>query len=370
MIIMALDHTRDFFHIKAITDDPMNLATTTVPIFFTRWITHFCAPTFVFLSGISAYLSSLKKSKSEASLFLIKRGAWLVFIEVAIITLGLTFNPFYNFIILQVIWAIGFSMILTGIISRISYSAALIIGILLFFGHNLIDIIPHSNSLWYNFFLTSPNFIPVTKTHMVGVFYSVLPWTGIMLMGYATGKIFEKGFSAVKRKQILIISGIALILMFVILRWFNFYGNPQPWGGQPDIEHSIFSFLNTSKYPPSLHYAGMTLGPALLLLAFTENAKNWFSNILTVYGKVPFFYYVLHFYLLHTILVVIFFLSGYSANEIATPNVPFFFRPATFGYNLPLVYLIWFTAVAILYKPCKWFGKYKASHREWWLSYL
>ncbi|MDF3076251.1 MAG: hypothetical protein K0S09_140 [Sphingobacteriaceae bacterium] len=370
MIIMALDHTRDFFHKDAMIHDPMDLATTTAPIFFTRWITHFCAPTFVFLSGVSAYLSSQKKNKAEASLFMIKRGLWLLVIEVVVITFGLSFNPFYSMIFLQVIWAIGCSMILMGILSRISYSAVLVVGAILFFGHNLIDIIPHGNSPIWNFILTSPNFIPFAGNHVLGVLYSVLPWTGIMLMGYCMGRLYRQDFAPAKRKQILIISGSALIVIFLILRWFNMYGNPQPWAPQQDFAHSLFSFLNTSKYPPSLHYAGMTLGPAILMLAFTENIKNWFSDILSVYGKVPFFYYVLHFYVLHTVLVIAFFAAGYSTDAIQSKNMPFFFRPTEFGYSLAGTYLVWLAAVALLYKPCVWFGKYKATHKQWWLSYL
>ena len=370
MIIMALDHTRDFFHVTAMTDNPLNLATTTVPLYFTRWITHFCAPVFVFLSGTSAYLSSKSKSRNDASIFLIKRGIWLVFIEVAVITLGLTFNPIYSFIIWQVIWAIGWSMILLGILMRISFYAVLIIGIVLVFGHNLLD---HANlpqtgvagNLIKILLTTGGMMLPITSDHTIGVFYAILPWTGVTLLGYCAGYWFRKEFSAIKRKQLLITSGFLLIIVFLVLRFTNIYGDPFPW----DHEH-VLSFLNTNKYPPSLLYLCMTLGPALIILALVENVQKGWSKVVSVYGRVPFFYYVLHFYLIHTLLVIVFFSTGHTAADIIDPNVPFLFRPSSFGFSLVIVYGIWLSIVAILYLPCRWFNQYKMSHNQWWLKYV
>ncbi|WP_316847328.1 DUF1624 domain-containing protein [Pedobacter psychrodurus] len=373
MIIMALDHTRDFFHIGAMTGDPLNPDTTTGMLFFTRWITHFCAPTFVFLSGLSAYLSAQNKTPAQASSFLLKRGLWLIIIEIAVITLGLTFNPFYNFVILQVIWAIGCSMIFLALLSRISYKIVLITGLILVFGHNLFNLFPAPTDadgglILKVFFTAAGTVIPLAKNHLIGDFYAILPWTGIMFIGYGLGAWYKKGYAADRRKRNLIIVGSLTVFAFIALRLINVYGDPAPRKEYHDLFKNLLAFFNVSKYPPSLQYATMTLGPAMLILAFTENISNWFTRITSVYGAVPFFYYVLHFYLLHTLLVVVFFATGHHSKEIE--QVPFLFRPVAFGFSLPIVYLIWLCTVASLYLPCRWFKKYKEIHRQWWLSYV
>lgn len=376
MIIMALDHTRDFFHLGGMTSDPMNPDTTNIFLFFTRWITHFCAPTFVFLSGVSAYLSARNKDPKQASSFLIKRGIWLIIVEIVIITLGLTFNPLYNVIILQVIWAIGWSMILLGIASRISHRLVLVIGLVLFFGLNIFNYITTPDTSTFGggvfaaFFTTNGMFIGLGGNYTLGVLYAVLPWTGAMFLGFSIGQWYSPQFDAQRRKRLLLYTGLALFVLFLVLRYFNLYGNPTPRKEYNNLLQTVFSFLNVSKYPPSLQYYGMTLGPALMLLSGIENLKNWFARITTVYGSVPFFYYVLHFYLIHGLMVVFFFASGYGVKDIVTPNSPFLFTPPGFGFNLPVVYLVWLGAVALLYRPCIWFKKYKASHKQWWLSYL
>ncbi|SKA45777.1 Uncharacterized membrane protein [Chitinophaga eiseniae] len=373
MVIMALDHTRDFFHRTAMTADPLDPSTTSTMLYFTRWITHFCAPTFVFLSGVSAFLAAQRRTRQDAAYFLIKRGLWLVLVEVTLITLGLTFNPSFNFIILQVIWAIGWSMVILGLLSWWSRKAVLIAGILLFFGHNVVDYmkLPAEGPaavMWQILLTTRGAVVPLDATHLLGIFYAILPWTGIMLLGYSIGSWFIRDFPAAKRKQRLVMAGVTLVALFVLLRWINLYGNPVPRKIYPDLWSNMLSFFDTSKYPPSLQYAAMTLGPALLALAAFENLQQKWSGVLTVYGRVPFFYYVLHFYLLHALLVIVFFATGHSAAQIA--QVPFWFRPAEFGYALPLVYLIWIGVVAALYRPCRWFDRYRAAHRQWWLSYL
>ena len=374
MIIMALDHTRDFFHITAMTADPLNPATTTPLLFFTRWITHYCAPTFVFLSGLSAYLSSQKKSSGEASLFLIKRGLWLIFVEIVLVSFGLTFDPQFRFIIWQVIWAIGCSMIILGLIRRLPNAWILLIGCLLFFGHDLFNYFhppkPGATAdLVSVFFTASSNFIPIDPKHVIGDFYAILPWTGVMLIGYGIGHWFSKEYSAKKRKWNLLICGLSLIALFIILRFINEYGDPSPrvhlagWRG-------FLSFLNTSKYPPSLIFCCMTLGPSFVFLALSENIKAGWSKITSVYGRVPFFYYIPHFYILHIILAILFFATGHPASAIRDPNSFFLFRPVNFGFNLWITYAIWLSVVASLYFPCKWFYKYKMNHSQWWLKYI
>ncbi len=373
MIIMALDHTRDFFHIGAMTGDPLNPDTTTGMLFFTRWITHFCAPTFVFLSGLSAYLSAQRKTPAQASSFLLKRGLWLILIEIVVITFGLTFNPSYNFIILQVIWAIGSSMVFLALASRISYKTVLITGLVLVFGHNLFNLFPaptdqNGGLILKIFFTASGTVVPLSANHLVGVFYAILPWTGVMFVGYGIGAWYKKGYAAERRQRNLLIMGLLTIFVFISLRLINIYGDPAPRKEYHDFFKNLLAFFNVSKYPPSLQYTAMTLGPAMLFLAFTENLSNRFTRITSVYGAVPFFYYVLHFYLLHTLLIVVFFATGHHTKEII--QVPFLFRPAAFGFSLPIVYLIWICAVASLYLPCRWFKQYKEKHWQWWLSYI
>jgi uncharacterized membrane protein len=370
MIIMALDHTRDFFHNTAITADPLDVDTTTPWLFFTRWITHYCAPVFVFLSGLSAYIASQKKTHSEASTFLMKRGLWLVIAELAIITLGLTFNPLYNIFILQVIWAIGWSMIILGLLMRTSFKVILVIGLLLFFGHNILDYFNLPGNAWKILFTSFGTVIPIGGNRFVFAFYAILPWTSAMLLGYCTGYFFGKSIPAETRRRFLLMTGSAAILLFIILRCINRYGNPTPWIAQQSGFNTLLEFIDVSKYPPSLDFFCMTLGPALLLLTVLEDAKGRWQDIIRVYGSVPFFYYVLHFYLLHFLLVIAFFLSGYTAKDIVDPNIPFLFRPAAFGYPLPVVYLIWMTVVAVLYKPSRWFWQYRKTHTQWWLKYI
>jgi uncharacterized membrane protein len=372
MIIMALDHTRDMYHLPAMTADPLAPLTTTPAIFFTRWITHYCAPTFVFLSGLSAFLSSQKKNSAEASLFLINRGLWLVFVEMVIVTFGLTFDPKFRFIVWQVIWAIGCSMIVLGIIRQLPNKWILSIGCILFFGHDLLIYanIPQKGTIAdiiRILFTAFGSVIPVNSTHAIGDFYAILPWTGVMLIGYSIGYWFKKEYPAEKRKRNLLISGLSMITLFIILRFINKYGDPSP---RLHLEgwRSILSFLNASKYPPSLIYCCMTLGPSLVFLALSENIKSKWSQIASVYGRVPFFYYILHFYILHTLLLVFFYATGHTNSETGGSFIAF--RPVTFGYPLWVVYIIWLSVVASLYFPCKWFYKYKINHSQWWLKYL
>lgn len=375
MVIMALDHTRDYFHITASTDSPTNLATTTPFLFFTRWITHFCAPSFVFLAGTSAYLLGLKKTKKELSAFLIKRGLWLVLAEILIVTLAWTFNPFYNLLILQVIWAIGISMILLGVLVSLPYSVLLAIGLVIAFGHNLLDYPEAARNgkvgFWWDLMhhaFFSP--YPIFSNHTVFVVYAFLPWTGIMLLGFCFGRLFESRFSPAQRKRLLLVIGSGAIVLFIMLRLINAYGDPAHWSVQRNATYTLLSFLNVTKYPPSLMFICMTLGPAIVLLALLENANNGMSNVFRVYGRVPFFYYVLHLYLIHLLTVTAFFLSGYGAHDIIPRSTPFFFRPDHFGYSLLAVYGVWLLVLIILYPLCRWYNRYKSVHHQWWLSYL
>ncbi len=377
MVIMALDHVRDYVHLTANTDDPLNFATTTPFLYFTRWITHFCAPTFVFLSGTSIYLQSLRKTKKELSAFLITRGLWLIFVEIAIISLAWTFNPQYNFIPLQVIWAIGICMLILGLLIRLPFNLILVLGLIIVFGHNLLDI-PESApgfvaGFWWDL-LHHGYFTPIefAPTHNFIIVYPFLPWLGLMMLGYCTGIFFTAKYSEVQRRKIFIRIGISLIAIFVVLRFINIYGDPHPWTTQKDGLFSFLSFMNVHKYPPSLLFMCIIIGPGFLLLAFLEKIKNRFTNVMQIYGRVAFFYYILHLYLIHFIATIFFFARGHSFSESGNNgNLPFQFVMPGEGYGLGIVYLVWLIVILALYPVCNWYNNYKTNHKEkWWLSYL
>ncbi|HET9826005.1 MAG TPA: heparan-alpha-glucosaminide N-acetyltransferase domain-containing protein [Chitinophagaceae bacterium] len=382
MVIMAIDHVRDFFYKAPVSSgasvatNPTDLATTTPALFFTRWFTHFCAPIFVFLAGTSIFLMSQKKSKSELSSFLIKRGIWLVLVELILITFSWTFNPFYNFIILQVIWALGVSMIVVGLLIRLPMNALLVIGLAIVFGHNLLNYpsINHAiKSGWLADLLYFSNFSAynLDKNHVFIIVYAFVPWTGVMLLGYCLGKLFVPGFNAAKRKRILLRLGFSLWAIFLVLRFINNYGDPVPWSKQPRGDVFTFlSFMNVNKYPPSLDFLCVTIGGGLIALALFERSKSGVWQFFRVYGRVPMFYYILHLYLIHLIGVMVFFAEGFSVDQIVTPNNPFFFRPSAFGFGLWGVYIVWLIVVLVLYPACKKYDHYKSTHRKWWLSYL
>jgi uncharacterized membrane protein len=375
MIIMALDHVRDYFHNDAFLHDPLNPVTTTPMLYFTRWVTHFCAPVFVFLAGTSAYLSGKRKTKAALSSFLIKRGLWLIFIEAVVITFALTFNPLFNNIIFQVIWAIGSSMVLLGLAVLLPYRVIFTIGLLIVLGHNLLDYPENARNHQVSFIwdlLHNGRFdaYALGANRTLLIIYAFLPWTGIMLMGYCAGRLFEPAVDPLKRRKMLLTLGFGLIILFILLRWINAYGNPWPWVPQKDGLGTFFAFMNVNKYPPSLMYTCITLGPAFILLALIEGVQNGFTRFVQVYGRVPFFYYVLHFYLIHLVTVIAFYLEGYGSKDIVSTQTPFFFRPLNFGYDLWAVYLVWIGIIVLLYPVCKWYNKYKSTHHQWWLSYL
>ncbi len=374
MVIMALDHTRDFFHIAAITDQPTNMATTSPFLFFTRWITHFCAPGFVFLSGIAAYLNGQQKTTAQLSRWLFTRGLWLIVVEIVIMSLLLTFNPLYNTIFLLVIWAIGISMVLLSFIIYLPFRVILAIGLLVFFCHNLLDYPEAARQqqlhLFWGFVHGRNAVVPLNATHLLVVGYSFLPWTGLMLLGYCCGRLFTATTAPVHRKKILLTAGFGMLLLFVLLRAFNSYGDPVPWTSQRNGITTLLSFMNANKYPPSLVFCCMTLGPLLIVLALLENIQNRLSRVFIVYGRVPLFYFMGHFLLIHLLCVALFFASGHTISQAFDGQSPLGFRPANFGYTLPVVYLLWWLVVLTMYPLCKKYGIYKSTHRKWWLSYL
>jgi uncharacterized membrane protein len=374
MIIMALDHTRDFFHKDAWTDDPLNLATTTPILFFTRWITHFCAPVFVFLAGTSGWFQSQRKSKKELSLFLIKRGVWLILMEITLVNFSFSFDINFGLIALQTIWAIGISMVILGLAIWLPFAAILGFGLLIVLGHNALDFYEAKRQafpFWYSL-LHKPGIYPISTRHTLMTMYPFLSWSGLMLLGYCFGKLFTS-YEGVQRKRILTALGIGVILFFIAMRAANSYGNPGQWSVQINALYTALSFIDTNKYPPSLLYICMTIGPAILFLAWIGNVTNRLSRMITVYGRVPFFYYILHFYLIHFISAVLSFTRGHSVaegiHEGSGQFLPNFIYPSE-GYSLLFVYGMWLVIVLALYPLCKWFSDYKKNHTQWWLSYL
>ena len=378
MVIMALDHVRDYFHIHAWTDDPLNLETTTPALYFTRYITHFCAPTFVFLSGVSIYLQSLRKTKPELSVFLMKRGLWLIFVEFLIISFAWSFNPAFERFPLGVIWSIGISMFILGLLIRLPYKAILVGGLIIVFGHNLLDFPEAATGFNAGFLLDllhssrwTSHTIAENRNLIIG--YPFLPWLGLMMMGYCAGQLFSPQFDAARRKKLLTQMGIGLLVLFMILRGINIYGDPVGWSQQQNGLYTFFSFMNVNKYPPSLLYMCVTIGCALLLLLHLEKLENRFTKIISVFGRAAFFYYILHLYLIHILAAISFYVHGHTLAKIAEGESVFkwkFVVPGE-GFGLLGVYAIWLFVILCLYPLCKWYDNYKTIHKEkWWLSYL
>jgi len=327
MIIMALDHVRDYFHYTAATDDPTNLLTTTPLLFLTRWITHFCAPIFVFLAGISAFLMGRNKTKTGLSIFLLKRGCWLVIVEILIVSLAWTYDPFYHVLILQVIWAIGISMMILALFVWLPSSAILLCGLIIICFHNLLDFAEISRHgqvgiIWN--LVHNGKFKPVLLApgHIAIIVYVFLPWTGILMTGYGLGRLFTAGYVAARRRKILYLGGSVALLLFIMLRSINHYGDPSPWHPQKSPLFSLFSFINLTKYPPSLDYITVMLGVAMIMLGLLDRIaiRRPAVSFVRVFGRVPFFYYVVHLFLIHAV-TVIFFIPKDIRRGILLPSI-------------------------------------------------
>jgi uncharacterized membrane protein len=375
MIIMALDHVRDYFHYDAFLYSPTDLDKTNGFLFFTRFITHYCAPVFVFLAGISAHVYGSKRSKRELSFYLLKRGIWLVFAEFFIITLGWTFNPSYPIFNLQVIWAIGISMIILSAIIYMKRLYILLGGILLIAAHNLLDNVhvPGNGVVTFLWSLLHEPADFIAGRFNIFVRYPVMPWIGIIMMGYYFGGLYTAEYDAVKRKETLLRSGLGAIILFIILRFFNFYGDAAQWSVQKNALLSILSFLNVTKYPPSLLYILVTLGLAMIFLSIAEKLLNTITEKITVFGRVPFFYYVIHIYLIHLFAIIGVIISGYHWSDMILANrVNRVAELKGYGFNLLIVYLVWVVLILLLYPCCKWFDRYKRNHQssKSWLTYL
>jgi uncharacterized membrane protein len=368
MILMALDHTRDFFGNSGL--NPTDPAATTIPLFFTRWITHFCAPVFFLLTGTGAYLSLRKKSKRELSRFLFTRGFWLILLELTVTRcLGWQFNFDYHVTLLLVLWALGWAMIVLSGLVYLPASFVTTFGVVMIACHNLFDSVDSSNPLWS--ILHSPNFIVNHPGRIVFVTYCLIPWIGVTAAGYGMGQIYS--WPSPRRRAFLLPLGVGSTAAFVILRAINVYGDPVQWSAQKSTAYTALSFLNTTKYPPSLLYLLMTLGPALIFLwAVDAGTPRWLRPALII-GKVPMFYYLLHIPLIHLIAVAVCYARyGQAHWMFESPNLDKFpiTTPPGWGYSLPIVYLIWACVVLTLYPLCRWFAGLKQRRSDAWLSYF
>lgn len=378
MILMAIDHVRVFSGLPAGGPTP--------GIFFTRWVTHFCAPAFVFLAGTSAFFYG--RRHADLSRFLLLRGAWLVLLELTVLRLAWTFNfDFAHYEMAGVIWAIGWCMVLLAAMVRLPVRVATGIGLAIIAGHNLLD--PHLGSLiqslgddaraglwkvFYVGFFAGPIRFGPHGPNLI-VLYSIIPWIGVMAVGYGFGAVLL--LDEARRNRLCLAIGLGATALFLLLRGFNLYGDPRPWTaapgpGGPQPMPAWLAFLNTNKYPASLLFLLMTLGPTLALIPLLERARGAAAHFVTVFGRVPFFYYVLHIPLIHALALVVSKIRLGAVSPWLFTNHPMGNPPPPeeYTWTLPLLYLVWAVAITLLYVACRWFADLKARRTDWWLRYL
>ncbi|MGA8430174.1 MAG: heparan-alpha-glucosaminide N-acetyltransferase domain-containing protein [Candidatus Sulfotelmatobacter sp.] len=382
MVVMALDHTRDFF--SNLHFEPENLARTWYALFFTRWITHFCAPLFFFLAGTGAFFYGRRRTPAQLSRFLWTRGLWLIVLEFTVVGTAWAFQSFHN--LMGVIWALGACMVLMAALVRLPVRWVGALSVLVIATHNLLDGVRPKQFgslgwLWTVLHVRGFVFLPFHIPEFV--LFQIIPWVAVMGAGYAFGSVYL--LDGERRGKLIARLGLVLTVAFVLLRLTNVYGNPPvgqggvsqgDWHVQPTLEKTAILFLDVEKYPPSLQFLLMTLGPSLLLLAWLDkwtsqhSTTSWLTSALLIFGRVPMFYYILHLYLIHALAVVVAMLfhqpygwlvhGGFFLNDI----------PDGYGHDLPFIYLIWISAVVVLYFPCRWWVGLKQRRKDWWLSYL
>jgi uncharacterized membrane protein len=377
MIIMALDHVRDFFHADAMLFSPTDLSRTTPFLFFTRWITHYCLPVFMFAAGMGIYLYGRSRSKGQLSRFLWTRGLWFIVLELTVMRFAYNFNFSLRFLVLLLIlWIFGICLLAMAALVYVPVRWLAALSVTMIVLHNCLDGIraqQFGSAAWVWNFLHQPGVIPMAGK-LVLVTYTFLPWIAVMAAGYCFAQVFQLEPTA--RRRIMLKLGLAMTTAFIALRALNHYGDPVPWTHQKSALFIVLSFLNCTKYPGSLDFLLMTLGPALLVLAWFDRLTFKPANPLVVFGRVPMFYFVLHFYLIHVLAMLGAWLryGGSTARFIFNPlpsmGGPRELFPANFGYSLWTVYGVWLLVVVLLYPVCLWFANVKSRRRDWWLSYL
>ncbi len=373
MVIMALDHVRDYFHYDAFLFNPTDLAQTNGALFFTRFITHYCAPVFVFLAGTSAFFVGQRKGLKYLSKWLLKRGFWLIFLELTVIKFAWLFKFDLSYSLLQVIWILGVAMIFLAGFVHLPKRVVLIVSVLVIAGHNLFDSFAPTGNLSAGIWSFLHEFKLLTYGDMkIFVAYSILPWAFVMPLGYYFGELYKQRFDSKTRTKILLQIGSGLITAFLILRVMNCYGDPYLWTSHDSWSYTAMSFFKVTKYPPSLLYLLITLGPSIMLLAFAEKWKGWVFNKLVIIGRVPMFFYIVHIYVIHLLALFAAVLTGFKASDMYV-DLWVTMQPGLqgYGFNLGIVYGIWVLLIVALYPLCAWFDNYKSNHREkWWLRYL
>jgi uncharacterized membrane protein len=363
MVIMVIDHVRDYWSPTPFRPEDLTQASTA--LFFTRWITHFCAPVFVFLSGVSAYLSiQNRKNNSNASIALLKRGLWFIVAEVVLITFFFQWG--YQVIVLSVIWAIGWGMIFLSVFMKLPKWSQIAIVVLLIGGHNLFGGITPVTA--ENFLVAmlhnSPFIVPAGGT-IILFSYALIPWVAVVGAGYVLGYWFTEAAKVRNRK--LRILGIILLLIFIVLRTTNIYGDPSPWTTQENIFRTFLSWINVSKYPPSLLFISLTLGLVMISFPLLDRVSGRLEKLLTTYGKVPFFFFLLHLPLISSTSIVWAFLKFdvFTILAFSAQNLPVGYTP-----SLLRLYLVWVIVLLILYFPCRWYANYKSTHKNWITTYI
>jgi uncharacterized membrane protein len=364
MVLMALDHVRDYVGARL---SLAAIAAVPVPLFITRWVTHLCAPTFMFLAGTGAFLSlAAGKPRAEVSRFLWQRGLVLVALEVTVVRFGWCFNLDYRLVWVQVIWALGVSMLVLAALVWLPVWAVGLFGAALVFGHDAFDGVQFES--------TGPTLLGASARDWVlavlhvqrrPVIYPLIPWVGVMALGFAFGEVLR--LPEARRRRTCVGLGLGAVALFLALRLTGVYGEPRAWQADLPMPGALLSFLDCSKYPPSLCYLLMTLGPMLLALPLLERGEGPVLGALALFGRVPMFYYVAHLYLAHAVAVVVGVATGFAASELL---VPFFLLPERYGLPLWGVYAVWAGIVAALYLPCRWYAALKARHPASWLRFV
>jgi uncharacterized membrane protein len=373
MVLMALDHVRDYFHFDAYFFDPTDLTQSNPALFWTRFVTHFCAPVFVFLAGTSSFFVGQRSDKRALSTWLLKRGVWLIIAELTIIKLAWFFKLDYTTNLLQVIWILGLSMICLAGFIHLPKKLTIALCLLVILGHNALDGInaadTFSPALWT--LLHVFNIIPLGNVS-VFVGYPIIPWVFVMPLGYYFGQLYLPSFDAQLRVKRLWQIGIGMTVLFIALKFINLYGDPYSWTVQKSLSYTLMSFFNVTKYPPSLMYLLITLGPAIMFLAIAEKWQGATSSKLITIGQVPMFYYIVHIYVIHAFGVIAALLTGFTFSDMVI-DVWVTLQPDLqgYGFSLWVVYLFWIILMVGLYPLCRWYKGYKQANRDkWWLTYL
>jgi uncharacterized membrane protein len=360
IVLMALDHVRDYF--TGVRFDPLDLSQAGTALFLTRWVTHFCAPIFILLAGVSAYLVSLRATRAELTRFLLTRGLWLILLEITIVSYAWTFDV-RSGLYLQVIWAIGCSMVALAALIHMPLRVIGAISVAMIAGHNLLDgIAPEQFGAWAPVW----NLLHV-RGHLSGVYvsYPLIPWIGVMGLGYVLGSLYRR--DPRERRAAFYLLGTLSLVAFLVVRLPNLYGDPHEWVTQNSRVDTLLEIVNVAKYPPSLQYLLITLGTAFLLLAAFERVRNRFTDVLNTFGRVPLFFYVLHIALAHLAAGLLALATGYGT---AVLTASYKTLPEDWGYGLGGVYVAWILVLLALYPACRWFAAVKRRRTDWWLSYL